>query len=806
MDTFTKLIEKGYRSSDAQKIIDVNERAWNDYVTTKAQPFWESLNDLGTGISFDRTLGSNVSLLATYVNNDVVHTCCSMLADAISSTPHCVYAPGKEKNGMATKRLSLKQKRNVLKRFPSRIIKSVDDVVEVESHPVMSLLNNDVEDLDHVDFIRLTALYLQIFGKAYWHLVRNNPGDETEIPSSIRVLKPHYVTPFRDLDGDVLSYFYTNVFGPGVNNTGIRYEKVTLEKADVIDFRWPAPSDPYAGGDSPLRAAFAKVAVSEKFNEWMNWLLNNRARVDGVLTTPDTMPEDERIRIEEKFNAKFKGEGNGGVLVSSVKFTPVSYAPQDLAALEINEELKKSLCNVLHLPYALVTNDSNYANMEASLELWARYGVLPPLSLIEKKINKYLMPLYGADGSSGGNTCFFAFDNPVPEDEQFELEEQKQADTLFVAAIQARAVTPNEIRARLGLDPIDGGDDLPEAPQPIMPAVADEGQAEDEPTEGNDEDDEGPVTDEADKALDPALFDRLLEINKAVRAGSMSRAIAINLAEAMGFPDARNLVDYPPHQHEAYQHEKATKPGKVDFNERIAAKLKALFRKQAEDVLAHLGDYTEKSLIEKATLPTSFTNLEDWDDDFAHEVKPLIELELKKSADGKAHALTRAGASPDAFSVLPAKVRELADKRAYAFAHSTNAATTKFLNVALSQLHDEIKEGLVEGDTIAALTDRVQKVFENATDSRAETIARSETSWAVHKGAIIAAKESGIVKAMKYLVSSDACPLCQDVADTEILLEDFDVESGDITEQGMLPLHPNCTCAFTEVLTTGEDE
>jgi hypothetical protein len=61
-----------------------------------------------------------------------------------------------------------------------------------------------------------------------------------------------------------------------------------------------------------------------------------------------------------------------------------------------------------------------------------------------------------------------------------------------------------------------------------------------------------------------------------------------------------------------------------------------------------------------------------------------------------------------------------------------------------TSLNETLIEGLTNGDTFDQLKDRVRAIFNEATDSRAETIALTETNTAVNAGRFTGLQESGI--------------------------------------------------------------
>lgn len=99
-------------------------------------------------------------------------------------------------------------------------------------------------------------------------------------------------------------------------------------------------------------------------------------------------------------------------------------------------------CNALGQNLAMYSQEANRANADAAFAEFARNAVRPRLKKIEQKINEKLMPRY--DGR-----LFVMFDNPVPEDKAFILEER-------VKNVQTGITSINYEREKLHLPPVAG--------------------------------------------------------------------------------------------------------------------------------------------------------------------------------------------------------------------------------------------------------------------------------------------------------------------------------------------------------------
>jgi phage portal protein BeeE len=142
-------------------------------------------------------------------------------------------------------------------------------------------------------------------GRAYWLIDRNPVNEE---PDRIWLLMPQCVTPVFDADGVLIEYKYR------VGRNGAQ----TYAKEDVIDFRLPALDNPYSGGQSPLSTVYSQVTVAGKLTDYVNNVLDNRARPEALLIPKGDPSDDVAKRALAKFNSRVSGKGNGGTVVLDV--------------------------------------------------------------------------------------------------------------------------------------------------------------------------------------------------------------------------------------------------------------------------------------------------------------------------------------------------------------------------------------------------------------------------------------------------------------------------------------------------------
>lgn len=352
-----------------------------------------------------------------------------------------------------------------------------EDWKAITTSPILDILENPNPRDTLADVLELTDQHFSLTGMWFWHLIR--AGERGRV-TGFEVIYPNWVTE--------------PVFTMGAH-TGWRvtvpgHTPTTLPKADIIWGRRPHPIDPW-GALSQLQAAANAHYTDLYTRAYAHTLLRNDGGIPaGLLSTDQEISTDQADAIRARWREQYgQSHGDIAVLGQATKYQTLGIPVQDLDFLKIGDFNREQILAMFRVPPAVLgqTRDFNRANAEAALIAYQRHALQPRLARYQDVINRALLPALGERG------VFFEFRDPVDSDDIAEAD-QARSD------LTAGAITVNEYRERIGLDPTSSGDvflvpttvaikaaleeDEPEPePQPAPPQLPAPAEGDDQATE-----------------------------------------------------------------------------------------------------------------------------------------------------------------------------------------------------------------------------------------------------------------------------------------------------------------------------------
>ncbi len=314
------------------------------------------------------------------------------------------------------------------------------EVVEIKRHPALDLWHNVNPWMNNHELVYLANTYMSLSGSAYWYILRDGLGTPVEIwPLKTQWIR--VVTTPKDLIG---GYWY----GPSPENS------VFFTTEEVIWFPNQLSTSDFRVGKPTLTAAIEASDLYLKMSDYETNILDNMGIPDSVLLSEQPLPnEDERKRILQEWRHAYGGHGNAGktaLLEGAIDFKPLgAFTPREMEFLKGRDVTREEIAGVFGVPMSLLTIAGvSRATADTNFFIFQEVTIKPRLRRIQQTLNQNLIPMFDTS-----ERLFFMFDDPVPQDKEFEL---RRTQTFLQVGLTAR----NEERALRGLDPKKGADEL----------------------------------------------------------------------------------------------------------------------------------------------------------------------------------------------------------------------------------------------------------------------------------------------------------------------------------------------------------
>lgn len=596
-----------------------------------------------------------------------------------------------------------------------------DKLEEIDTHPLLDLIykvNNFTTKFDH---FWLSQQYLELTGEAPWYLNRPNPSSP---PDNMILLRPDKLEVVYDTDNIIGGYKYTiDDYGKNIIN---------IEPQDMVLLRYPAPLSQFRGRGT-AEAIPRTIDIDNFSEEWNRKFFYNSARPDAVLETDQTLTDDQVKRLKAQWSEKYQGLQNSSklaVLEANLKYKPIALSQNDIQFIEQQKFTRDKILGIFRVPKAIVaqTEGVNYASSKSAEYIFARYTIDPKIKRIVEQMNEFLVPQFGDD-------LILDYDRVVPEDEELKLSK-------YSNALTNGWLTVNEVRAKEGLEPIDGGDELPQK-DPRLVRVKTKTHAKDE------------LKKEFKDTLKDNILNQLREDKK--RKEKEKKEIFW-----------KELV-------------RETEQDEV----KVAMAVKNLFIKQRAKVLTAM---TRKQV--------SGFDIDEETKAMEKELKPLF-YEIAKKYGEQAVTYWNLKHSKDFYSNV--NFEEFYGENVD-FMKGINETTKKELTKLLKT---GIENGL-DLDTIKKNIRKLftKYVSSDVAEGRAYKIARTETQRYANWSTLEAYKQSGVVSKKEWLTALDerTCPRCEALDGTIVGLDTKFRDKIENENVQFPPLHPSCRCTLIPVI------
>lgn len=308
--------------------------------------------------------------------------------------------------------------------------------IEVKEHPFLSLMakpNSFKQTFFQIMYT--TQMYLDLLGNAYWYMPRDSFG----IPTEILVLPSNSVRVVLDTNGLVSQYAIQTSAGE---------ERINAE--EVIHFKYPNPKDFYYGM-SPLMAAADQADIEGLQSVYQKTFLLNDGVPRIAILSKIKMTDETFTDMKERWEYANAGVGNAGrplVLEGGLDVKPISLSAKEMDYLESKKENRDEIMRIFKIPKAVanVIEDVNRSASKDSMSNFLDNCVEPLMEQHRQVLELFIQETYD-------ERLKVKYWITRPSDMELQLKEN-------VAGLRYGYLSVNEVRKRIGEDPVAGKDEL----------------------------------------------------------------------------------------------------------------------------------------------------------------------------------------------------------------------------------------------------------------------------------------------------------------------------------------------------------
>lgn len=323
----------------------------------------------------------------------------------------------------------------------------------IEKHPLLALLKNPNAFQSQSEFLESIISFRLISGNSYIEAAYPSADlkPSNRPPYYLYSLRPDRIQIIKGLKGEPAAYQYE------YEGAKIKFPVTKIGLSNIMHIRGFNPINDWYGMSDIEAGAYA-IDQHNSASAWNQALLQNNAKPSGALvfkgkgSDDPYLTEDQYQRLRDDIEEKYTSPRNAGkplLLEGGLEWQEMSLSPKDMDWLEGKNSVARDIALAFGVPAQLlgIPGDSTYNNMqEARLSLFEQ-TITPLLNELLASLNNWLVPRYGDNLTLSYNK---------DKIDALRIKREMQRTSLDAVSF----MTINEKRAAMGLEPLDGGDEL----------------------------------------------------------------------------------------------------------------------------------------------------------------------------------------------------------------------------------------------------------------------------------------------------------------------------------------------------------
>lgn len=322
-----------------------------------------------------------------------------------------------------------------------------------DQHDILKLLARPNPYQAQCDFFEAVISFKLLSGNSYIEAAypSANPAPSIKPPRHLYVHRPDRMKIIKGTKGQPSAYEYE------LDGAKVRWPVSTINISNILHIKSFNPIDDWYGLSNIESGAYA-IDQHNSASSWNQALLQNSARPSGALVVKakeneqGKLSDEQFTRLQDQIEEQRQGSQNAGkplLLEGGLEWQEMGVTPKDMDWLQGKHSAARDVALAFGVPSQLlgIPGDSTYNNMqEARLSLWEQ-TILPIADELTSHLNAWLVPRFGDD-----LTLLYDKENIDALRIKREAQRTSLESTTFM--------TTNEKRAAMGLDEVDGGDEL----------------------------------------------------------------------------------------------------------------------------------------------------------------------------------------------------------------------------------------------------------------------------------------------------------------------------------------------------------
>ena len=297
---------------------------------------------------------------------------------------------------------------------------------EVTAHPFMTVWNRPNPFYTGRMFREACQQHLDLVGETFFVLIRIGG-----LIVEMWPVRPDRMKPIKDPSAYLLGWMYCSPDG----------EEVPLALEDVIQIKYPNPSDPYRGM-GPVQTVLNDIDASTYSAEWNKNFFINGARPGGIIQFDYKMGDTEFRDFINRWREQHKGVANAHrvAVLENAKWVETNFTMQDMQFAELRNLPRELIREAFAYPKPMLgtVDDVNRANAEAGKEIMAECQTNPRLSRWKDIGNVFLLPQF-----INGANLELDYDDPTPVNMEAE-NARRNSQATAVTTLVSKGFDPDE--------------------------------------------------------------------------------------------------------------------------------------------------------------------------------------------------------------------------------------------------------------------------------------------------------------------------------------------------------------------------